>query len=587
VSEEPTQPTGEVGPKPFVWFVAVLLSTALPFLLHWDSIGVADYDQFATFNQIALWWHSLGDYGVSWNPYLCGGATLVGNPQIPLFHPNMIFYRLFGAGNGLGMVLIPWMAGGFWSMWKFGRVYGLRPKPAGWIAVAWAVNGYFIGQLGSMHVMYAPYYLLPAFFLVNRAIARDGNWRALAVVPFMFTFPSFYNHHFLAYGFGFVLAHFLFEAFAARRERGIVLKVGLYLVAVAIAIGSLAMFMLPNLSWLSEFPRLMPASFEPPLSLIQMLFFPVPLIEFDLPNDQFERYYTLGPVLFILFLVSLRRRVFRRPGLGPLLLVGIAAFGFALGTLVASGGPPILPFDALRKLVPVYRSIQVPSRFFINAIPIILLMTGLVWQDLIDEGRWSAARSRWILGFALVPLILFNFGYFQFSLFSQERSTDRHLAAEPAGPFEWGPPGYEFRMMRILEPNVGVLDCYEALEVPQAEDLRAEHGFVLDGGPTVEVERANWGEFLLRAESPASVRFNFNHHRGWRVIDTDGTVDVVSSNREPFAVTMSEGTYARFRYEVPSWALGVKVTLGALAVAFLFAIGCLAVARRSSGMVSS
>ena len=61
-------------------------------------------------------------------------------------------------------------------------------------------------------------------------------------------------------------------------------------------------------------------------------------------------------------------------------------------------------------------------------------------------------------------------------------------------------------MMRILEPNVGILDCYEALEVPQAQDLRAEHGFVLDGGPTVEVERANWGEFLLRAESPASVR---------------------------------------------------------------------------------
>jgi len=37
-----------------VWFGVVLFSTALPFLLNWNTIGVADYDQFATFNQIAL-----------------------------------------------------------------------------------------------------------------------------------------------------------------------------------------------------------------------------------------------------------------------------------------------------------------------------------------------------------------------------------------------------------------------------------------------------------------------------------------------------------------------------------------------------
>ena len=582
-----TEQQGDQGPRPSVWFALALLSTALPFFINWGTIGVADYDQFATFNQIALWWHALGDYEVAWNPFLCGGATLVGNPQIPLFHPNMLSYRLFGAGNGLGMALLPWMAAGFWSMFQFARVYGLRPKPAGWIATAWVVNGYFIGQLGSMHVMYAPYYLLPAFFLVNRAIARDGCWRALAVVPFMYAFPSFYNHHFLAYGFGFVLAHFTFEAFASRREPGVVVKAILYLVAVGLAIGMLAMFMLPNLSWLAEFPRFKPANYEPPLSLIQMLFFPVPIIPFDLPSDQFERYYTLGPVLFLLFILSLRRRVFLRPGLGPLLLIGIAAFGFAIGSLESSGGPRILPLDALRALVPPYRSIQVPSRFFINAIPIILLMTGLVWQDLLDEGKWSDRRARWILGFALAPLILFNFGYFQFSLFSFERSVDRHLEAKPAGEFVWGPPGYEFRMMRILEPNVGVLDCYEALEVPQAEALRPEHGFVLDADAAVDVTRTNWGEFLLRTEAPAVVRFNFNHHRGWRLIDTDGAVQVVSRNREPFEVAMSEGTYARFRYEVPSWALGIKVTLGALALALLFTVGCLGMGRRSSSTAVS
>jgi len=563
-----------------VWFGVVLFSTALPFLLNWNTIGVADYDQFATFNQIALWWHSLGDYDVAWNPFLCGGATLVGNPQIPLFHPNMLFYGLFGAGNGLGMVLLPWMAAGFWSMWKFGRAHGLRARPAGWIAVAWAVNGYFIGQLGSMHVMYAPFYLLPAFFLVNRSIARDGSWRALAFVPFMFAFPSFYNHHFLAYGFGFVLAHFCFEAFTARKNPGIALRVMLYVVGVALAIGILAMFMLPNLSWMSEFPRLQPAHFEPPLSLIQMLFFPVPLIHYEFPNDQFERYYTLGPVLFVLFLVALRRRVFLRKGLGTLVLIGVAAFGLAIGSLVSSGGPPILPLDALRKVVPVYESIRVPSRFFINAIPIILLMTGLVWQDLLDEGKWSETRARFVLGFALVPLILFNFGYFQFSLFSEERSVDRHLEAEPAAAFAWGPTGYEFRMMRILEPNVGILDCYEALEIPQAAALMPEHGFILEDGSPVEVDRETWGELVVRGETPATVRFNFNHHAGWQVVETDGNARITSSNYQPFEVAMTEGTFARIRYVVPSWHRGIRITIFAVLGSLAFAAMCLVQSRR-------
>ena len=90
-------------------------------------------------------------------------------------------------------------------------------------------------------------------------------------------------------------------------------------------------------------------------------------------------------------------------------------------------------------------------------------------------------------------------------------------------------------------------------------------------------------EFLLRADAPASVRFNFNHHGGWRVIDTDGTVDVVSQNREPFEVELVDGTFARFRYEVPSWAMGVKVTLWALVLALVFSVACLALGRRRPG----
>ena len=568
------------GPGPWLWFGLALLSTFLPFALNWGVIGVGDFDQFAAFNQIALWWHALGDRAVTWNPYLCGGATLVGNPQVPLFHPNLPIFWLFGPVNGMGLSFLPWMAVGFWGMWKLARVYGLRRKPAAWVATAWVLNGFFIGQFGSMHVLYSAFYVLPILFLLNRAIARRGDLRALAAMPFALVLPSLYNHHFLAYAFPFVVAHFLLEAWSWRREPRLTRKLVLYGLSVVLAVGMLGVFMIPNLSWNQEFPRLMAGEFEPPLSLIQMLVFPYPIIPFELQHDQFERYYVLGPVIFFLFIVGLRRRIFLRPELRPLVGLGALAFLTAIGSLEPFDLPRIMPFDLLRQFVPGYHAMRVPSRFFINAIPAILLVTGLAWQQIQDNGHWTKNRRRWVLGGALVPLLLFNFGYLHFSLFSEERGVDRPQPAQQAADFHWAPTGYEFQMMRVLEPNVGVLDCYEALESPQAEGLAAEHGFVLSADPSVEVKRLNWGEITVRTPAPTRVRFNFNHHRDWRVVQTDGAAKIVSENREPLELVISDGGFARLQYQVPPWALGVKVTLVALALALLFAAACVVGWRR-------
>jgi len=572
--------------RPWMWFGLAAASTLLPFFLNWGVIGVADFDQFAAFTQIALWWHELGDPLVTWDPFLCGGATLVGNPQVPLFHPNLPIYWLFGPVNGLGLSFLPWMGAGFWGMWKLSLEYGLRRGPAAWIATAWTVNGFFIGQLGSMHVLYSAFYLLPVFFLLNRAIAQRGDLRALAAIPFVLVLPSLSNHHFLAYGFPFVVAHFVLEAWTQRREPGLMKKVGLYGVGLVLAVAMLSIFLIPNFAWNHQFPRVKPGEFEPPLSLIQMLFFPVPIVSYEFSTDQFERYYTLGPVLFVLFVLGMGRRIFLRPQLRALVVLGAVAFLTAVGSLAPFDLPPVMPFDLLKRFVPGYQAIRVPSRFFINAIPAILLITGLAWQEIVDEGRWSKSRQRWVLGIALIPLILFNFGYFQFSLFSEERGLDREQPAQEAGEFQWASSGYTFQMMRVLEPNVGVLDCYEALEVPEAEALVPEHGFVLDAEPAADIERLNWGEIMVRSEAPARVRFNFNHHGDWYVVETDGAAEIVSELFEPLELVLTEGSFARIQYRVSVWPLSIKITLAAFALALLFAAGCLvASSRRRSRQV--
>ena len=569
------------GPEPWVWFTLAATATFLPFLLNWGVIGVADFDQFAAFNQIALWWHSLGDYHVAWDPFLCGGATLVGNPQVPLFHPNMLLYRLLGPVNGLGASFLPWMLAGFWGMKRLAQQYGLRRVPAAWIATAFVVNGFFTGQLGSMHVMYSAFYLLPILFLLNRTVAQRGDWRALAILPFALALPCLYNHHFIAYGFPFVVAHFVLELWPERRASGLLRKLLLYGLGVVLALGILSIFLLPNFSWNSEFPRAKPGEFENPLSLIQMLLLPYPILDFELQHDPFERYYALGPVLFLLFLLGLRRRIFAQKALRPLVLLAGLAFVTAIGSLEPFGLPPIVPFDLLKAFVPGYQAIRVPSRFFIVAIPAILLITGLAWQQLIDSDRFGPSAQRWILAGALVPLLLFHFGYLQFSLFSEERGVDEVRPAEPAGPFSWAPAGYSFQMMRVLEPNVGVLDCYEALEVPQAEALRRDRGIVLEADPSVEVERIDWGELVVRAPTPSTVRFNFNHHRHWAVVESDGEASIRSENYEPLMLRIDDGSFARLRYTVPAWTLGTQISLASFAFALLFAASCLLAWRRT------
>ena len=572
------------GPvRPAVLVSVALLSTLIPFLLNWNTVGVADFDQFATFNQIALWWHALGDYTVTWDPFLCGGATLVGNPQVPLFHPNLPLFWLFGPVNGLGLSFIPWAIVGFVGMLLLARDSGLGRASSAWVAVAWVLNGFFIGQLGSMHAQYTAFYLVPLLFLLNIRIARDGYWGALAALPFTLVLPCLYNHHFLAYAFPFVVGHFLVELIVRPIDRSVVRKAGLYFVAIGLTLGMLALFMLPSLAWNAEFPRFKSGEFEPPLNLVQMLLLPIQIIPFDVKHDMFERYYTLGPVLFAILVAALVRGGARRRSIRGMLIVTVVAFVTAIGSFEPLGWPTVSLFDFLRGYVPGYQAIRVPSRFFINGIPALLLLIGFEWQRRAEN--WSPGRRASVAAAALVPLWIFNFAYLQFSLFSQERAVYRPQPAAMSSNFSWAEPGFRFRMMRKIAPDVGVLDCYEALEVPKAAALDVARGFVLAADFEPRIERVHWGQFVLTAPAAMSgeIAFNFNHHRGWQVEEVvGGSAEVVSSDRQPLTLRLEAATRVRLVYVTPIWFTGVRVSLIALVLAGLYAIGCLLMMRRQA-----
>ena len=99
-------------------------------------------------------------------------------------------------------------------------------------------------------------------------------------------------------------------------------------------------------------------------------------------------------------------------------------------------------------------------------------------------------------------------------------------------------------------------------KVPEAEDLVAEHGFVLSADPSAEVERLNWGE-IVRCGPPLPQTCD-------SISTTIATgawckqmVRQRSSRRteSPSSSSFPTVRFARIQYQVPAWALGAKITL--------------------------
>lgn len=594
-----------------LWGAAAVLGTFLPFVLHWGQVGSSDFDQFAAFHQIALWWHQLGDWTVTWNPFLCGGATLVGNPQVPLLHPNLLFSAIFGPVNGLGVSFAAWMVVGFVGMRWLAAEHGLSELVAAWVATAWVVNGFFVAHLGNLHGTFWAFFALPLVALLHRRIAHDGSPRALAAYPFLLATLGLYNFQFVAYAFPLIGLHFAFElveAGAAGHGLRAVLRRGLgFGLALGLTLGMMGVYLLPALSWSRDFPRYMPPETVHPIDLLQMLVLPVPLVQFDRDHRAHEYMLTVGPVWVGFALWGARRAWSGRDGAGGaprarpeaarslVVLTGLA-FLTALGSLEGFGLPAVGPFDALRQL-PGYQAIRAPARFMIHGVMGLLIVAGFGWDRWLERRPSRRATTAMVL-LALVPLLGVNFWYFQWKLYRSIEGHQERKLAFVADDFSWAPPGRGRQMYAALEPNVGVLDCYDALQTPEAPELRHDVGFAFAGGLPVQVDRISWGEFTITVPSTdptmeprtgprtdtatgaAVVRFNFNHHPGWTVTASEplGAARVASGFGGPLEVHLEPGaTFARIRHHDPSWSLGLALSLvswlvaAALAARYLWA----------------
>ncbi len=74
----------------------IIACYAIHFLVLGFLIGPFDYNHLSSYYELA-WRFWRGPGGLpQYNPYLCGGRTLGGDPQIPVFHPLILLIPLIG-----------------------------------------------------------------------------------------------------------------------------------------------------------------------------------------------------------------------------------------------------------------------------------------------------------------------------------------------------------------------------------------------------------------------------------------------------------------------------------------------------------
>jgi hypothetical protein len=492
-----------------------------------------------------------GSWGL-WDPFQCGGVTLLGNPEAQHFGPLFLLSFVLGTTVALKVALVLHAWAGLVGAYVFARrEHRLTQAGAVIAAVGFAMNGFFAWQMAGGHFTFVSFYLAP-WLLLALTVAEGGTY------PFPY----------------FVLL-LAFDTIVTARTNALRLGAGRAAVRVAgagIATGALTFLLgairfLPIVRTLRLFPREMDSvdSMQLPELVDVWTVYDFPWRH---PNHIYVwNEYTafVGWPLLALGLVGLVVALARRRFA---LLFGLSLF---VGLMLGNRGP-YAPWVLLHEL-PIYDSLRVPSRFSVFATFYLALLAGLGFDAILKSvralplvrgnvGRSGRAFFAALLAFvAIAPPIAFGIAI-------HTHWDGPPIFGEPAPRFHNARVNYQFDVASLPRRNLGTPLCYSGAmswrtsprlwigDVPQAR---------VEGGGRVALAERTTTSFTAVAEMdrPGRLVFNSNYHPDWVA---DGLPVVDDGGR--LAVELPAGRHAvRVRYEPETLPLALGLGAAGLALA--------------------
>jgi len=544
---------------------------------HW---GISDWDYYFSYHEVVR--HMTLTYGEvpTWNPYICGGTSAIGDPEFPLFTPTFLLELIAGIPLGLRLASILTTAVGGIGVLALARSLK-QPALSGFIAaLTFSFGSVTILELIEGHpnvfsVMYIPW-IFWAWY--NAYVAEQPTRQRLWIIALALLLAATFLQSGI-YLLMYTAGAFVFLIALAKRRRT---AIAITATAGILALGVAAIKLIPVLLWLAQFQDQAYASSANTLLSLPDILFGRYLHgnENIVPNQgggwhEYGAY--IGPFAALLAVIGITRvrqsRLVRLLGIATIIALGISASGPLLEPVFDQA--PFLPRSNISRLIlfailPIallasigathvrqrVRTVTTgpwPRRTVLAAL---ILVTGLLAAD---TGTLSQALTR--QAFVLVPAV--------------EVET-------AATPIEYTIGDYRTRDKRGVDHTrayAGILAGYgtqsyctvlgpsePAVKTKQHKD--EDQSYVQIADPAGSVELIEWrpNHMTVRATAtkPSDVVLNANFAEGW-LVNGESARDV--SNR--LATNVQPGEHElTFTYPGPGYRAGRIVTfLSLLAIA--------------------
>lgn len=532
-------------PLVFAWAVLCAL-----YVFHFGVLGFLigpyDYNHLSAYYDLAVrfWRESPGL--PHYDPFFCGGRTLGGDPQIPIFHPLILVSTfLFGPSVTVKGEMLAQLALGAWALNRWLTLWKVSPEGRLWGGTLFLGGGFTVARFMVGHVTLGFYFLFPVYFLLSyqacatkRFVKSPSFW----LTALLFTYCSLYKPNFLIYAAPTLLFEAVLRSILTKSFRPIVL----FLWAAAVGTLACGVTLLPSRDYFAHFPRTPEAIFRssPFWSFLANLLLPLKTVPKFLYGSNFmmrhEYSVFLGPVG--LWFAWKSRKAFGTEAASKLSLMGFGAFCALLGQGYTEN--IFTPFHWFVGWWPGFASIRVPVRFWFGTYLALIVFSavGFSWP----KKRWSRGL---VVLLGLVPLVASAFinlskvAWYHSGPQSSPPRVHRPLIeqvhADPNMPYA------------ALRQGYGVIECVDNVEAYRAQ---------LPVSQIPKMEWASWNRFLVRGvfEKATILRFPINHHPYW---SAEGYA-IVSKLGEPLSVEVPPGEVVvalTFRQPLVLFGLGVSL----------------------------
>jgi hypothetical protein len=521
-----------------------------------------------------------------WNPYLNGGFTLVGHPQVRAFNPSFGLVLAFGTVYGIKVSVLIYLLIAQWGAYLFARAEQLS-RPAAFVAaLVFSLSGWYSQHIAHGHAPWLGFAWTP---FVAAALARSESeirLRTLALGGVAYGFTLLDGGPY-AVGFPPLFLGFYGAMLAIRSRtlRPIVAGVAMGLLGAAIAGIQLAPILETFLAYPRETGAVNPFYYteSPDPSWTWML------LQGLLSPEQGHDMQRWMP-----YVINIGSYV----GWIPLMLAAAApalvwrrAWPIALTAFVSVwiflGPAAQINLWSILHQLPILGSLQAPTRFNVFMLLAIGILAGHRLDALLrlvarDDMRWAVAaliisvvvvdmtavnQKVFKVAFAIPPVEVEEKGEFHHELNSS------YLEDWPARSLQGVWDNWPNVAFASLLENKGVILAWNNLGYPRSviprehADYPGAEVWVEKGGGDLRIEELRLTPNVVTVDlagGAGRVILNQNYHAGWTLVEGDGRLENVNGR---VGVTIEDGDQRlRIAFRPASFFIGAGASSLGLAV---------------------